>query len=392
MKSRVLFLVFLTVFLDFVGLGIILPVLPFYVQAMGGSAQTVGWLLASFSLTQFLATPVFGSLSDRCGRRLIIAVSLAGQMTSMVAFAWGTKLQLLPILFLARVFSGATAGNVATCQAVVADVTSGPERARGMGRVGAGIGLGFVAGPILGGTLSPLGPAAPALAAAGLALVGLVAVLLWMPETRDMAAAVGDRVSSGRAVTFPAHLLRDSRVIRSLLIYFLAFAGMTGLQVAAALLGQERLGWAEREAGYAFTLFGIVMVIVQVGLVGWFTRVMGELNAMRAGSIGMAAGMAGLAAAHSNAFVVGALVVLAAGMALISAVVPSKASTYAGPAEQGAVLGVLQSAGGLARAVGPVWAGFLCARFTPSAPFVFASVMAVVSYAVATSLPPARHS
>ena len=167
-SSRVVTFVFLTVFLDLIGFGIVIPLFPFYVKSMGGSARTVGFLLGCFSFTQFVAMPLLGRLSDRVGRRPVILLSLAGNAASMLLFALATKVSLLPLLFASRILAGATAGNISSCQAAIADVTEGEERAQGMGRVGAGIGLGLVFGPALGGLLSLYGTWAPPLGAAAL--------------------------------------------------------------------------------------------------------------------------------------------------------------------------------------------------------------------------------
>src|SRR5580698_4009197 len=181
--SRVVTFVFLTVFLDLIGFGIVIPLFPLYVKSMGGSARTVGVLLGCFSFTQLVATPFLGRLSDRVGRRRVILLSLAGNAVSMVLFALATKVSLLPLLFVSRIVAGATAGNLSACQAAIADVTTGEERARGMGRLGAGIGLGLVLGPALGGQLSRFGMWAPPLGAAAMAVADLVAAFFFMPET-----------------------------------------------------------------------------------------------------------------------------------------------------------------------------------------------------------------
>ncbi|MFP2932453.1 MFS transporter, partial [Pyxidicoccus sp. 3LG] len=136
-QRRVRALVFITVFLDLVGFGLIIPLLPFYVESMGGSATTAGVLLALFSSAQLLATPVLGRLSDRVGRRPVILLSLLGNALSMFLFAYSTHVRLLPVLFASRLLAGATAGNLAACQAAVADVTEAKSRAEGMGARGA---------------------------------------------------------------------------------------------------------------------------------------------------------------------------------------------------------------------------------------------------------------
>ena len=175
-------------FLDLVGFGIIIPLLPLYVKSMGGTAETVGFLFASFSLTQLVATPKLGRMSDRIGRKRVIVTSLAGNAASMVLFAIASNIRLLPLLFASRILAGATAGNIAACQAAIADVTRGTARAKGMGRIGAGLGLGMVLGPVIGAWASKLGTSAPPLFAAGLAALDLVAAFFFMPETRATSA------------------------------------------------------------------------------------------------------------------------------------------------------------------------------------------------------------
>ena len=191
---RVIGFVFLTIFLDLVGFGIVLPLMPFYVKSMGGTAETLGWLLSLFSVTQLLATPFLGRLSDRFGRRPVILLSLVGNAAAMVVFAIATNVRWLALLFASRTLAGATSGNLSACQAAVADVTQGEARAKGMGLVGAAIGLGFVLGPVLGSLLAGIGPWAPPLGAAALAAVDVVAAFFFMPETRHMSDSAGPRI------------------------------------------------------------------------------------------------------------------------------------------------------------------------------------------------------
>src|SRR5690242_12207075 len=141
---------------------------------MGGSAETIGVLFGCFSFTQLLATPLLGRVSDRFGRRRVILVSLAGNALSMLGFAFASKFLLLPLLFASRIVAGATAGNIAACQAAVSDVTPPEERAIALGRLGGGINLGVILGPLVAGALSGIGPWAPPAAAAALALVDFV--------------------------------------------------------------------------------------------------------------------------------------------------------------------------------------------------------------------------
>jgi DHA1 family tetracycline resistance protein-like MFS transporter len=375
---RVVILVFFTAFLDLAGFGIIIPLLPLYVKSMGGTAETVGMLLSSFSLTQLVATPFLGRLSDAFGRRRVILLSLAGNAASMILFAAASGMRMLPLLFASRILAGATAGNLAACQAAIADVTAGSHRARGMGRIGAGIGLGLVFGPALGGWASRLGPVAPPLIAAGLALVDLVATLILMPETYTAPAAREFRPSDRRTL---GELSREWPVVAILVLYFLTFLSMTTLQVALPLLVSSRFGWTEEDIGHVFALYGLIGLLTQGLLIGRLMTAIGPRNILVLGALATFTGLLVIAfGAHATA-TVGGMVLMSLGVGLTNPVLSTLASEYAGARQQGAVLGVAQSAGGLARTVGPIGSGILYAHLGPATPFVggaFSSMLAVI--------------
>jgi MFS transporter, DHA1 family, tetracycline resistance protein len=385
---RVVFFVFLTVFLDLVGFGIVIPLMPFYVRSMGGTAETVGFLLASFSLTQLVATPFLGRLSDKVGRRPVVLLSLAGNAAAMVLFALATKTSLLWLLFVSRILAGGTAGNLSACQAAIADVTRGDARAAGMGRLGAGIGLGMVLGPVLGSSVSHVGPWAPPLVAAALACVDLVGAFFLMPETRDDAARSAEPLSA--TATPLAQVLTQRRVASVLLLYFLTFLYMSNLQVALALLTNARLAWTQTEIGHAFGLFGFIMLVVQGGLIGRLTRAFGSLALIVGGSLISACGLGVIAAAHHPVPLLAGVVLLATGLGVVNPSLSSIAADAAGGARQGTILGFAQSSGGLARTAGPVLGGLLYARVAGGAPFVAGAVSAACAAALALSLRSAR--
>ncbi len=382
-RARVLTLVFFTVFLDMVGAGIVIPLLPFYVQSMQGSAEIVGLILASFSGTQMCATPMLGRLSDRYGRRPVILLSLAGNAFAMLVFALGAQQAALPLLFVSRVLAGATAGNLSACQAAVADVTDGSARAAGMGRLGAGIGLGLVVGPVLGSALSHIHWCAPPLAAAALAAADCLAVSLWMPETHAGAAAASVSAAHPRALR---QVLGDQRIVRLMGIYFLTFLCMTNLQVALPLFAHLRLDWGEAQVGYVFGLYGLMALLVQAGLIGRLSRRLGPVNVLIGGALIIAAGMAMISGTGYAGLLLVGVALTGVGVGMTNPMLASLASQYAGPAQQGAVLGIAQSAGGFARTVGPVWSGVLFHRVAPAAPFLFATGAALVSLGVAVAL------
>lgn len=383
MPSRILLLVFLTVLLDMIGFGIVIPLLPFYVQTMGGSAEVVGLLLGTFALMQMVATPILGRLSDHYGRRPVILASLAGNAFAMGVFALAAEWRWLPLLFLSRILAGATAGNLAACQAAVADVTTGAERAGGMGRVGAGIGLGLVIGPILGSAISHLHPNAPPLAAGLLAFLDLVGVYLFMPETRATgvpaeAAAATPRRSLRRALLEPA-------IVSVMAVYFLTFICMTNVQVSLALLADERLGWTATEVGHLFGLYGFMALLMQ-GAIGRLARRVPGPTLLIVGTLAIALGMAAIAAAYGPWLLMIGVALAGLGAGLTNPTLASLASQHAAVDQQGAVLGFAQSAGGAARTVGPVWSGFLYARLGATSPFVSGVLAALLSLAVACAL------
>jgi MFS transporter, DHA1 family, tetracycline resistance protein len=388
--SRVVTFVFLTVFLDLIGFGIVIPLFPFYVKSMGGSARTVGILLACFSFTQLVATPFLGRLSDRLGRRPVILVSLAGNAVSMVLFALATKVSLLPLLFASRILAGATAGNLSACQAAVADVTTGEERARGMGRLGAGIGLGLVLGPALGGLLSRFGMWAPPLGAAAMAVADLIAAFFFMPETHEPSrhVASASKASDAERSQAPSLLtvLSERRLVIVLVLYFCTFLYMTTMQVALAFLTAERLGWGASEVGNVFALFGVIMLITQGGLIGWIARTFGQVRVVTAGSLISAAGLATVAASYHFAPLLAGLMLLALGLGVTQPMLSSIASEYAGNEQRGAVLGFAQSAGGLARTIGPVLSGYLYEGLGAGAPFAGGAIAAMLAFAMTLGL------
>jgi DHA1 family tetracycline resistance protein-like MFS transporter len=386
-QRRVRALVFITVFLDLVGFGLIIPLLPFYVESMGGTATTAGVLLALFSSAQLVATPVLGRLSDRVGRRPVILLSLLGNAVSMALFAYATHVHLLPVLFASRLLAGATAGNLAACQAAVADVTDAKSRAAGLGRVGAGIGLGMVLGPVIGSQLHVWGEWAPPLAAAVLATAAMLGVLFLFPETHPRHGA--QRISEqgpARPRVRLVQALAQPGIAPVLTLFFLTFIGMTNLQVSLGLLAQERFSWGEREVGRLFALMGLMTFVLQAFAIGWLTRVARPLTLVLLGACCMGAGLLCIALASHPAMLVVAMVLVGTGTGMLQPVLASLASALAGPELQGGILGIAQSAGGLARVVGPVLSGFLYSSIAPAAPFLSGALAAALSLGVAVSL------
>lgn len=382
--------IFFIVFLDLIGFGIILPFVPLYVGTMGGGAKTVGLLFATFSFAQLVCGPILGRLSDRFGRRPVILASLFGNAVAMGGFAMATHLSMLSLLFFSRALAGATAGNIAACQAALADISTEEERPHAMGRIGAAVGMGMIFGPLLGSRVSPLGPAAPPLLAAALGVAAWFAAFFFIRETRPAEGATTSTVPAPETSPEPTlrQTLRDKNVWLILLMFFCLYLGIPAMNVGLSLVSRDRLHWGEEEVGHAFGLFGAIMFFIQAAnLVGRSVRRFGPLSVLVGSGTLAAAGMFAIAVAHAPATLLFGIVLIATGFSMANPVLATLAATRAGEKHRGVILGLSQSSGGLARTVGPALAGTLYDHVGTGAPFVGASIASLLSVFFATRMP-----
>ena len=345
--NRPLLVIFLTILVNLIGFGMIIPLLPFYSKALGASPFVIGLLFASFSLAQLIAGPILGDLSDRWGRRPVLLFSLLG---TAVSFALLAVARSVTVLFIARIIDGLSGGNISTARAYIGDVTREEDRARGFGLIGAAFGLGFILGPGLAAGLSHISYAAPAWTAAALALGSAALAWRWLPETVH-------RVQAGRGSpwrSLPA-LLRHPRLGTILLIDLAFWAAQAVYQTTFALFGARRFGFDVPQTGVLLAAVSVLGVVIQVGLVGPAVRRLGEWRTLALGLFLAAAGL-GLASATHNltVFIIG-MVPSGAGIALAIPSLTSLLSRTAGPQEQGRVQGVASALESLGRTVGPVW-------------------------------------
>lgn len=350
-RSR-LGLVHLTVFLDLLGFGLILPALPFYAERFGGGLS-VGALLASYSLAQLVSAPLLGRLSDRVGRRPVLLVALAGSVVSFTLLGLADGYALL---LLARTLAGFAGGSIATAQACIADVTAPADRSRAMGRLGASIGLGFVFGPALGAALSGYGFGAAAFVAAGLAAVNLVGAYFLLPETRPVRTTSVVRRASWRLL---GEAVRKPVLLPLLGATFLLMAAIVAMETTYALLGERLFALTPKGMGFVFTFVGLTMAAVQGGLAGRLQKRFGERSLVVAGAALVAVAMLALPHLASFGDSLVALGLLAVGQGLANPNLSSLVSRSAGADEQGGVLGLSQSLSAAARASAPLLAGAL---------------------------------
>jgi MFS family permease len=379
-------ILFLIVFVDLVGFGLIIPLLPFYGERFGASPQQVTILMAVYSLMAMLAAPVWGRLSDRIGRRPVL---MASMLAAALAYLWLGLASALWMLFAARAFAGACAGNIAAAQAYIADVTSPERRARGMGMIGVAFGLGFIIGPALGGIvagndLATADLETPGLIAAGLSLIAFFGVVLLLPESRPVAAR--DRPSRGRIAVL-RNALGQPVLSRLLLVFFLVILAFAGMESTFALWAMRQFGWGPAQVGYALTLVGLLSAIMQGGLIGTLTRRFGEERLLLGGLALIALGLLVMPLAHHLAPLLVALAALALGMGMMQPSLNSLISRRAGAEEQGEVMGVAQSIGSLSRVLGPIIAGALFEAFGRNSPFLWGALLVGAALLVGWRLP-----
>ena len=377
----------LIAFVDLVGFGIVIPLLPFYAERFGASPAEVTLLMAAYSLAQFATAPVLGALSDRYGRRRVIVVSLAGAAASYVLLGLAGS---LAALFAARALAGAMAGNIAAVQAAIADLTAPEDRARGMGRFGAAFGLGFIVGPFVGGVLAGVGAGAdgspnfalPPLAAAAASTLALVLAVLVLPETRQARApapAAGTRAGVLALWLGPLAGAVERADLRLLVaVLFLVVFAFAGLESTFALWAERALAWGPREVGILFAGAGAIAAVIQGGAIGPLARRLGEERLMLLGIATLACGFAALAVSATVPAAALAMALLAAGFALANPTLHSLVSRRAAPGRTGASLGVAQAASSLARILGPATAGVLFTAAGRAAPYVAGAAILVV--------------
>ena len=332
---------------------------------------------------QFLFAPVWGRLSDRIGRRPVLIGSLILTSASYVVFAVAGS---LPMLFLSRMLAGIAGATISTAQAYVADTTTPAERTKGMGMIGAAFGMGFIFGPAIGGILSRWGYAVPAYAAAGLALVAAVLAFLQLPESIPPEARAFAR-EARRGVAPFVDALRRPVVGTVLGLYFTATACFAGMEAILAIFCQRHYQWGPAAIGYLFAYVGIVSAFLQAGLVGKLARQFGERALVRTGLALMGAAFVASGFGPPVAFFLLAMGGVAIASGLTTPSLSSLISTATPAEEQGGILGVYQSLGSLARAVGPFLGGFAFDRVAHGAPLWIAGVVLLGAGAGAGALP-----
>ncbi|SCA56772.1 Major facilitator superfamily MFS_1 [Candidatus Terasakiella magnetica] len=379
-----MFVLFLVVFIDLVGFGIVIPLLPFFGEHFQASPDVVTLLLATYSITQLISAPILGRLSDRYGRRPVLLLSLLG---SIITYVWLGFAESLMMLFIARAFNGLMAGNIATAFAYIADITTPENRAKGMGVIGAAFGLGFIMGPAIGGILAGDDPAnanfqLPALCAAVLSAIAFIVAVVKLKESlsdevRAKIAAQGPRK---HWKSFFETLTRPHLGLLIILSFVCTFV-FAGMETTFAMWTRREFNWGPEQNGYLFAFLGVVSAMIQGGLIGRLSRKFGEGKLVVAGTLFLGLGLGLIPLSENTIMLAGATMILAIGFALSTPSLNSLISLEADETERGGVMGASRSAATLARVLGPILAGVLFAQLGRDAPY-FAGMVIMLGVTV----------
>ncbi len=377
-------IVFTTVVIDLVGFGIVLPILPLWAETFGASPTQIGLLTASYAVMQLLFAPIWGRLSDRVGRRPVLLVSIF--MTAAAFLLYGLAGTFV-VLLVSRLFAGAATANIAIARAFVADVTPPEGRAKGMGLIGAAFGLGFVLGPAIGSALSHVSLSLPGIAAAGLAAANGIAAYFVLPEPEHR--EVREVAAHNRFVAFFREMGRPG-IRRVIFIYFLTVLAFSAMEATYAFLVKERYLLSDRSVGLLFAYIGVIVVVVQGGLIGRLTRRFGEKALLVVGVLLQAVALAALPFAGSVAGLLVATAPLAVGSGLAQPSLSSLLSRFARADEQGGTLGIGESAAAFGRIIGPEAGTWTFGRWFPAFPYLAGAGLMVVAAFVGATVRPAR--
>jgi len=357
--TKPLLIIFLTVFIDLIGFGMVIPILPFYAEVFHATPFEIGWVFSIYSWMQFFFAPILGRISDKIGRRPILFISLLGSAVGYFVIGFA---ETLTLVFVGRIICGVTGANISTAQAYIADVTSRENRAKGMGLFGAAFGLGFILGPAIAGILSKYGIHVPFYFAAGLSLFNAIALYIFLPESLKKNADVEMPVRKNRFVGFISSFTKGEFGSINL-VYFLLVTAFSIMTYAFVLFTEYRFGYDAEDNGYLFTYIGVIAIVAQGLLFGILVKRFGEAWLVIVGCVLMAAGL--FAVPYFGPLNGGLLVLLigmgllAFGNSLASPGLTSLASKSAGEFDQGEQLGNMQSGASLARAIGPTIGGYL---------------------------------
>lgn len=348
-----IFILSYTLLVVMLGYGMVMPIMPFYIEHFGAGGTELGWLMATYSLMQLISAPLWGILSDRYGRKPILSIGVLGYAVTLFMFGLAKSFTML---FIARSLSGIlSSATMPTAMAYIGDNTPQQEKSKGMGQLGAMVGVGVIIGPLMGGLLSTDSLSLPFFIGSGLAFLALLLVIFLLPESRAPKSDTGKQASPTREVYLS--ILLSPAGILLLLILIMSF-GMTNFQGMIGLYVVDKLALDTTQVGTIWMLMGGILILAQGGPVGPLTKKFGDLNLIKVGLIGGSIGFVLVALAMNYITVMLALGFFILSLALIGPALNSYISNFAGEA-QGMMMGLNSAMTSLGRVVGPLWGGYI---------------------------------
>ena len=387
-----------TVFVDMIGLLMVVPVLPFYATRLGASAFAVGIMVSGYAIAQLAIAPLWGRLSDRYGRRPVLLAGITIAAVAFLLFAYASSdsamahfspRTLVVLLFVSRLVQGAGGATTGIVQAYIGDAIVAEERTKALGWISAATNAGVMLGPVLGSLAALLGPSAPGLLASLLCLVNLLFTWKWLPESHHDRERHPDRPrASVRKQLWSVATEPTQPVARLIWIYAVGMMAFMAMNAVLALFLQARFGVTEKTFGYFYAYIGTVSLVMRSLILGPTVRRLGEIRVLRLGLVALALGFAlQPLATNIPAFVV-IMLLIPIGTALLFPATTSLVTRFGSRADLGATMGVQQAFGGVARLLGPIWAGAAFEYMGPGAPLWISSGIVLATLAFATGLRP----
>ncbi len=387
-KKASLSIIFFTVFIDLLGFGILIPILPLFAsQKLNISDFEIGIIIASFSFIQFLFNPVLGKLSDKIGRRPIIVSTLLLTAFSYILFTFAHNFWMLLI---SRLLAGFGGSNIGVAQAYIADVTSKEERAKGMGLIGAAFGLGFLFGPMIGGIISQYNYEYAGYGSAGFSLLAFLFSLFFLPESKKKNSLVDVHKIKIFDIQFAIETFKIPITGMLIFMFFLIVFSMANIYGTFPIIGSKYYGFSNKDITYMYVIMGLIGAIIQGGLMKYLTENLKDKNLVIFGMIMLSLGLGFIPYGYNFYGVMISISFLSVGSGILQPIIISMISKYSPEHNQGSTLGLSQSLSALGRVLGPLWGGFSYDYIGFRSPFLTGSLISffalVISFKMLNNL------